>query len=127
MSKLPLSKLPILIKLKDLGVESVEISFSGSGDSGDLDDVSFYKAEGKYVNYDEVNSNPIYKEAQDELLSDEMAEYIDYAIEGADWYNNDGGFGTIRLDLNDMTASCEYSQRITEDYSYEGLSIFDEM
>ena len=32
----------ILTNLKDLGIQKVEITFSGSGDSGDIDDVNFY-------------------------------------------------------------------------------------
>ena len=33
-----LTKSKILLKLKDLGVKSIRINFSGSGDSGDIDD-----------------------------------------------------------------------------------------
>lgn len=108
-------------------MSKVEISFSGSGDSGDLDDVNFYKHDGSYIGHQEWDNSPVYREAQLELLDDDMADYIDYAIDGADWYNNDGGFGTISLDLDTMTASCEYSQRTTEDFSFDELSIFDEM
>jgi len=59
------------------------------------------------------------------LLQNDCYEFIDDAIEGADWYNNEGGFGNITIDLDTMTANVEYSQRTVEEYSWEDLSLFD--
>jgi hypothetical protein len=39
-----------------------------------------------------------------------------------DWYNNDGGYGTVTINLNDFTYSIENNVRITdvETYNHEG-------
>ena len=70
-------------------------------------------------------SNSYMTEDEYKLLQNDCYEFIDDAIEGADWYNNEGGFGNITIDLDTMTANVEYSQRTVEEYSWEDLSLFD--
>jgi len=70
-------------------------------------------------------SNSYMTDHEYNLLQNDCYEFIDDAIEGADWYNNEGGFGNITIDLDTMTANVEYSQRTVEEYSWEDLSIFD--
>ncbi len=125
MAKLSQQILPILVKLKDKGINKIEITFSGSGDSGDIDDLIYYDINGKYYYSREMVGNSYMTDHEYDLLQSDCYEFIDDAIEGADWYNNEGGFGNITLDLDTMTANVEYSQRTVEEYSWEDLSLFD--
>jgi hypothetical protein len=125
MAKLSQQILPILVKLKDKGINKIEITFSGSGDSGDIDDLIYYDINGKYYYSREMVGNSYMTDHEYDLLQSDCYDFIDDAIEGADWYNNEGGFGNITLDLDTMTANVEYSQRTVEEYSWEDLSLFD--
>lgn len=121
--------LPLLVSLKDKGVTKIEISFSGSGDSGDVDELEFYTGDQYISKYSREDDKPQIKDylsdGDYQKLRDESYELIDECIEGADWYNNDGGYGRIGIDLNSLTADVEYSQRTIHDYGWEDLSIFD--
>ena len=118
--------LPILVRLKDKGVTKIQINFSGSGDSGDIDDLEFYTlTDGRehYINHSDLSdyiSNDEY-----DLLNNESYSCIEDYIEGMDWYNNDGGFGSIIISLESMTAEVEYAQRTTEDFAWSEVPIFD--
>jgi hypothetical protein len=125
MAKLSQQILPILVKLKDKGINKIEITFSGSGDSGDIDDLIYYDITDKYYYSRDMVKNSYMTDEEYNLLQNDCYEFIDDAIEGADWYNNEGGFGNITLDLDTMTANVEYSQRTVEEYSWEDLSLFD--
>ena len=125
MAKLSQQILPILVKLKDKGINKIEITFSGSGDSGDIDDLIYYDVTDKYYYSRDMVKNSYMTDEEYNLLQNDCYEFIDDAIEGADWYNNEGGFGNITIDLDTMTADVEYSQRTVEEYSWEDLSLFD--
>ncbi len=125
MAKLSQQVLPILVKLKDKGINKIEITFSGSGDSGDIDDLIYYDITDKYYYSRDMVKNSYMTDEEYNLLQNDCYEFIDDAIEGADWYNNEGGFGNITIDLDTMTADVEYSQRTVEEYSWEDLSLFD--
>lgn len=128
MAKLSQEILPLLVNLKDKGVTKIEITFSGSGDSGDIDELEFYTGTDYISNYsreDKPHMKDYISDEQYNKLRDACYELIDECIEGADWYNNDGGYGRIDINLESMTADVEYSQRTTHDYSWEDVSIFD--
>jgi hypothetical protein len=71
-------------KFRGLGIASVEIDFSGSGDSGNIDYITF---------------TPI--SLADDILRQEVEDWAYTFLEGRgiDWYNNDGGQGTITFDI----------------------------
>lgn len=113
--------------LKELGVETVMVSFSGSGDSGAIDAVNFFSAQ-KRTDYPGLNVElnvgdvmvpeaPYTSQAWNDMtktwettsgvkpmrLSDYM-EYLCYeALEhcGLDWYNNDGGQGDFNMTFDE--------------------------
>lgn len=78
--------------LKDLGVKKLVAEYSGGGDSGGIDSVYAENNEGDHVNLTaglfDTAENFMY-----ELLSNRY----DY-----DWYNNDGGSGTVYFDIDDL-------------------------
>jgi len=77
--------------LKDAGVTNVEIRYDGGGDSGQVEDVEFYGANG-----DNTALNDKFEGDLQDLATHLLEQHYDY-----DWYNNDGGYGTITIELVD--------------------------
>ena len=111
MSDLKNSK--VILELKDLGVDRVAIHYSGSGDSGDIDDVTYYNKAGEVVEIEEEH-----KEVHEKVK--DYAFIILNDIE--DWWNNDGGYGVLNMFISQNTYSIENHIYITEteDYHHEG-------
>ena len=104
----------IIHKLKDHCIEIVNISFDGRDDSGSIHDV-------------ECKSGDAYVEVTSEFQ--QMIEDIGYEIlvdtvqQGYDWYNNEGGFGDIKISVNDHKFDINYHQRTTEEFNWEDEKI----
>ncbi len=124
MAKLSKKILPLLVKLKDKGVTKINVDFSGSGDSGDIDDI-YIHVNGEQLGWQIDEKRNYISDEQEDQLRNEMYEFIDSAIEGRDWVNNDGGFGSITIYLNSMKADVDYNQRTIEEYSWSNIEIFD--
>lgn len=84
------------------GAEIVEIYFDGSGDSGSIEDLAARDEK------EEIISIPA-------TIKEKLEDWAYGVLEGTgvDWYNNDGGFGTIILDVKERKYSFEVSQRET--------------
>ena len=95
----------LLLKLADLGVTGVKIFYSGSGDSGDIDDVVYTTT--KEVNFNDINNltnygeNALYLTNLDHDLKEEISDFADQKIlnDIEDWWNNDGGYGTMLIKI----------------------------
>lgn len=124
MAKLSQEILPLLVQLKDKGVTEINVNFSGSGDSGDIDDV-YIHVNGEELGWHSDEKRNYISDEQEDQLRSEMFEFIDSAIEGRDWVNNDGGFGNVTIYLNSMTADVEYNQRTIDEHSWSDIEIFD--
>lgn len=77
--------------LKDAGVTRVEIRYDGGGDSGQVEDVEFY---GDYTDARSLHDQ--FEGDLQDLGYNILENHYDY-----DWYNNDGGYGTITIELVD--------------------------
>ena len=113
--------------LKAYGAKEINISFDGSGDSGSIDSVNIYNGEKNInpdfsVEYTETSSRysdgkwvethtSVIKPVKDAL---EMVCYDMLQETGIDWYNNDGGFGELRVDLDSGEVGLEVNSRYTE-------------
>ena len=108
-----LKNIEVILKLKDLGVDKVEVMYSGSGDNGDIDEVIYYDKAGEVV---EIEKD--YVETHDKLQ--DYAHILLNDIE--DWWNNDGGYGVLNIFISQNTYSIENHIYITEteDYHHEG-------
>lgn len=108
-----LKNIEVILELKDLGVDKVEINYSGSGDNGDIDNITYYNKAGEVV---EIEGE--YEEVHNKLQ--------DYALtllnDIEDWWNNDGGYGVLNMFISENTYSIENHIYITEteDYHHEG-------
>lgn len=116
MEEINLNLVAAMMQLQDLGVCTIQVNYSGSGDSGGIDDISFLNKDDKGVS---VNSE--IKDFIDELVYNKLLNSIE------DWYNNDGGFGMITINVPSCEYTIENNIRITdyEVYNHEG-SLKDE-
>lgn len=87
----------ILDKLTLVGAENVSIEFDGSGDEGSVHTI------------DGLNEN---EHIDEEELEDWAYDVI--AGTGVDWYNGEGGFGTINIDVPKRIYNFEVHYRRTE-------------
>ena len=116
MSDLKNSK--VILELKDLGVDRVEINYSGSGDSGDIEDVTYYNKAGEVVEI----------EGEYEDVHNKLQDYAFILLDKIeDWWNNEGGHGILNMFISENTYSIENHIYITEteDYHHEGDLISD--
>jgi hypothetical protein len=96
----------LLLKLADLGVTGIKVHYAGSGDSGAIENV-VYTAE-KLSNitdeaFDEIYDLDVWGNDRNDLndLSTELCSEVDSFVidkllnDIEDWWNNDGGEGTV--------------------------------
>jgi hypothetical protein len=98
-------------KLKDMNVSYFEISYSGGGDDGCIDDLQCYDHKEEILNI--ANRNNILQ-VLDEYFYNLLSENIEW-----DWVNNDGGWGLLRVDLETGESTIDHTQRVSEDHSYD--------
>lgn len=125
--------------LKLLNVHSFEIEFDGSGDDGQIDEITFYDSGNNiiqipedsiswvYTDYGMGNGEP--KETQVTLLKACADLGYDMLNEsGHDWYNNEGGYGKIDIQIEDSDGKpkvdMDMNIRImdTDNYHYSNVS-----
>ena len=96
----------LLLKLADLGVTGIKVHYAGSGDSGAIENV-VYTAE-KLSNitdeaFDEIYDLDVWGDDRNDLndLSTGLCSEVDSFVidkllnDIEDWWNNDGGEGTV--------------------------------
>jgi len=106
-------------KLKDIGVAFISVEYSGGGDSGAIETIDCLDSMHSIINMSNFEN---YSEIQN-ILRD-----IEYYFEATilsnieDWWNNEGGWGDLTLDLSDLSYTIKnninYMQ--TELYNHEG-------
>ena len=118
----------LLLKLADLGVTGIKIFYSGGGDSGDIDDVVYTTT--KEASFDNIMNLTSYGEdllnlqTLDDELSDKIKDFANEKIlnDIEDWWNNDGGYGTMlikipsgKYEINNMIYITD-----TEEFEHDG-------
>ena len=132
----------LFAQLKLLNVKEFKINFEGSGDDGQIDEIEFYNSNNETFNipidtiswvYTDYGQEP--KETKVTLhkaIEDLGYEMLDEA--GHDWYNNDGGYGTIDVTLEDedgkpsvhMEINIRYLNEDRYEYDDDNFSMFAE-
>ena len=118
----------ILDQLREAGAKEVFICFDGAGDSGAIDGVYIYKK-------DRVRMDPTFEVSYaisslrwegDKRIEEvkvesfpvaEALENFCYEVleeTGIDWYNNDGGYGHMKITLDPVEIKLEVNERYTE-------------
>ena len=97
-----------LIQLADLGVTGIRIDYEGGGDSGCIEDMMYTEKEGvslievQNLPWDSKNLNNLSSELASNIENFAHAQILD-DIE--DWWNNEGGSGTLSI----LVPSGEYT------------------
>lgn len=110
--------------LRQLGVEKVIVTFSGEGDSGQIDDVDVVPSLTSPPVVDLVVKRIAYNHGVNqvslETIQRPLLVALKYVVEdylewtGVNWYDNDGGYGEFVLDIEKDLMSMEVFQRYTE-------------
>ena len=104
----------MLGKLKDQGIKSLIIRFDGSGDDGEV-----YDLEGWDVEDDHYDIYTLIDTEDCDFIKNFTYTLLDKDVQSQyDWVNNDGGFGSVTIDVVDQTYDIDYNQRTTEEYSW---------
>ena len=112
-------KLSALIsRLRDEGVTSVEISYDGSGDSGSIEDV--------YINKGlHPSSDYLERDRLQALFCGELEDFGYHILNNYyhwDWYNNDGGYGSVVINVDTSEVSVNGYVREVAD-AHESIDI----
>ncbi len=119
-------------ELTRLGIERVVVSFSGEGDSGQIDDVVM-ELPGTEQTPESMDTwarvNELFQAAMIDLGPGEPSVQLKNLIEtltdplitnaGVDWWNNDGGFGECTWWIADMRIHADISERIVTTNNFE--------
>lgn len=113
----------LFAQLRLHNVALITISFEGSGDAGSIEEIQLFDASDNEIAIPkaatfrgaEANDNGRRQPTVGEALENLGYEMLDKT--GVDWYNNEGGFGEIHInisDINDITIHCDMNQRFIE-------------
>ena len=100
------------IKTQHPQAKTLSIQFDGSGDSGDI----------QYIYVIDANCKSVTIEDTTDFLYDLIEHHVD-----VDWVNNDGGGGSIEIDLTDFTmnVSSFYREVIEAGHEMVELNLTD--
>jgi len=92
----------LLLQLADLGVTGIKVMYSGGGDSGAIDNIIYTRAEVSLEDLDDLEaysenvlnlkdlSTSFYSDIED-FATSKLLDNIE------DWWNNEGGYGTVLI------------------------------
>jgi hypothetical protein len=96
--------------LKNMGITELVGEYDGSGDSGSIETIYCEDEDGNIISIEsEVESRV------EEMLYEVLSTNYDY-----DWYNNEGGYGTVRINIEDKTWKVDGAVRCIEDANASG-------
>jgi len=106
----------LMFKLEDLGVKQIKVEYSGEGDSGQIDETFFENKEGEDL-IQEISESIVdfvHDYCYDHILNTDIIE---------DWINNEGGRGTVKIQVPSGEYTVENNIRIEqyETYNHEGM------
>lgn len=128
----------LLIQLADLGVTGIQIYYEGSGDSGCIDEVLYTTdklPENLEDAFDKIRSLNTWDEESKHLrsldsgLSSDIESFAEEKILDSieDWWNNDGGYGTMCILVPSGKYDVMNNVRITEVETYQHVgSLIDQ-
>lgn len=108
-----------LLKLADLGITAIRISYSGGGDDGSIDEVLATKDNAD--DFDDVYSLDFFEEIDSEnrtVIADWCVEKLLNDIE--DWWNNEGGYGYLYIKVPSGEYKIENNIHYIETYNHSG-------
>lgn len=135
----------ILPVLRQNGIAHIIVSFDGSGDSGSIEDIAFEPAD-RLQNPGNIQTEHLVTESilddgiwlsrvsiQQTTLEEAIRTLTDDYLSEVDvnWYDNDGGFGSLEIDVGQGTVSlevnCRYTESTTEHHSERDIATGQEL
>ena len=108
-----------LLKLADLGITAIRISYSGSGDDGSIDELLATKDNAD--DFEDIYSLDFFEEIDSEnrtVIADWCVEKLLNDIE--DWWNNDGGYGYLYIKIPSGEYKIENNINYVETFNHSG-------
>ena len=120
----------LLLKLADLGVTGIKIFYSGGGDSGALDDIVYTTMElskdedDAFIEINDLQNygeHVLYLKNLDSALAADIENFAEEKIlnDIEDWWNNDGGYGVMLVQIPSGKYKIYNEIYITNSESYE--------
>ena len=103
-----------LRELKDLGIVKVQVHYSGGGDDGCIDNTDAYILD---KNGKEIWDRDIVPDDFLGVFEEALYNFISRNVEW-DWVNNDGGYGSLEINVDTGELTIHHTQRHTENYEY---------
>ena len=121
----------VIAELRDNGVEFVGCYYEGGGDSGAIDQYYFFDEEFSMRWDDDFGLDYSDNGNMDTQLSEKLRRNVETKLEDLfyrelntieDWWNNDGGYGSMVLNLQTMEFKISNNVRYTntEEYIHDG-------
>lgn len=122
----------IVAELKDNGVEFVACYYEGGGDSGAIEQYCFFNEEFNMRWDDNYELDYSENGNMDKHIDEKLKGKVESQLEDLfyrelnnieDWWNNEGGHGTMVLNLGTMEFKISNNVRYThtEEYNHEGI------
>jgi hypothetical protein len=96
--------------LKNMGITELVGEYRGGGDSGSIETIYCEDEDGSIISIESDVESKV-----EEMLYEVLSDNYDYA-----WYNNDGGYGTVRINIEDKTWKVDGIVRTTQDANASG-------
>tara|TARA_R100001440_G_scaffold37685_2_gene57171 strand:- start:16809 stop:17189 length:381 start_codon:yes stop_codon:yes gene_type:complete len=103
-----------LRELKDLGIVKIQIHYSGGGDDGCIDSADAYILDENGKEKWDRDIVPVdFLDMFEEVLYNFISKNVEW-----DWVNNDGGYGSLEINVDTGELTIHHTQRHSEDYEY---------
>jgi hypothetical protein len=115
------NKAILFAALAEAGIVKVSVEFDGAGDSGQIEDILSWNADGDSVPLPSgrklqltslTPGNPPDETTLQDAIETLVYDYLEETHYG--WENNDGAFGTFVFDVPARTVRLEHNERYTE-------------
>jgi hypothetical protein len=121
----------LLLKLVDFGITGIAVYYEGSGDSGAIEYIGYTTKpcetpEDVEDKIDDIWSAPEVLTLLDTNECNELENLVYKILDHVeDWYNNEGGFGTLYVHIPSSNYYLSNNIRIvhTEEFTHEGKLI----
>jgi hypothetical protein len=100
--------------LAEIGIHTVTVAFDGYGDSGQIEGIEAFDAEGKPAVL--PDNRPVRFQGEETSLREaiEMMAFAYLEVAHGGWENDDGAFGTFVFAVPDRTIALEHNARFTD-------------
>ena len=114
----------LLLQLADLGVTGIKIIYSGGGDSGAIDEIIYTTEEVTFLedleNLDQYSENVLNLRDLGESFYSNMEDFATSQLldNVEDWWNNEGGHGTVLITIPSGNYTINNNIYFTETETY---------